>query len=615
MSPAHPAGTSVEPSDSEVRESTTVAPLRLAWADGDVPRAAFLRGRSAPRGVRWFGASSFWGHLRHFVASAVATEDVDSRDWMTPDDPHELCRYVGRLLSHRAHEASGNAQALSLTEQLGRDVWIDYVADTGDDADVSEAVARLIFAEYLLPLPRPSGRVAGGGSAEIRCPRGDILFFGGDTAYPVATAEEIHDRVVSPFNRVLERCDDGKARVLLGIPGNHDWYDGLDGFARLFRRRPFDAAPPPRSASMYATLQRGGLSRYTEFARRFMRGEHIDKPSTLDLIGYRPAQSASHFALPLAPGLHLYAVDRQLRHVDYRQRQYFDSWRLRHPGSSRVILLPDPPYHFGKPSFSGLGMLETLGMREGAEGALVVSGDIHHYERWQSGPTSYVVAGGGGAFLHPAPVAGRDHFERDVEWPGPRQSRRLLWAVPIKVGLGRSGVLPHALFVVLLGPVATALHFGERALALSATGLAFVVVVTILALIGGVRRRSRLGVGVLSCAWSLIALSGPWLAFLLLGVGAFSLGVRLAAVLAVVVSSAVLASFAFGAYLAHLTLLGFENTQAFTALDHPGYKHFLRLRVRRDGQGIDVFCIGKADPLAAAEPPVLVDAFFWPSRR
>ena len=51
-----------------------------------------------PRGVRWFGASSFWGHLRHFVASAVATEDVDSRDWMTPDDPHELCRYVGRLL-------------------------------------------------------------------------------------------------------------------------------------------------------------------------------------------------------------------------------------------------------------------------------------------------------------------------------------------------------------------------------------------------------------------------------------------------------------------------------------------------------------------------------------
>jgi hypothetical protein len=30
---------------------------------------------------------------------------------------------------------------------------------------------------------------------------------------------------------------DGKPRVLLGIPGNHDWYDGLDGFQRLFRRR------------------------------------------------------------------------------------------------------------------------------------------------------------------------------------------------------------------------------------------------------------------------------------------------------------------------------------------------------------------------------------------
>jgi hypothetical protein len=67
----------------------------------------------------------------------------------------------------------------------------------------------------------------------------------------------------------------------------------------------------------------------------------------------------------------------------------------------------------------------------------------------------------------------------------------------------------------------------------------------------------------------------------------------------------------FGCYLAVLTLLGHENTQAFTVLDHPGFKHFLRLRIRGDGAGIDGWCIGLADPLGADQQPVLVDHFTW----
>ena len=67
----------------------------------------------------------------------------------------------------------------------------------------------------------------------------------------------------------------------------------------------------------------------------------------------------------------------------------------------------------------------------------------------------------------------------------------------------------------------------------------------------------------------------------------------------------------FGGYLALLTLLGYENMQAFTVLDHPGFKHFVRLRVRADGLGIDGWCIGAADPLGAGSEPVLVDHFTW----
>ena len=75
--------------------------------------------------------------------------------------------------------------------------------------------------------------------------------------------------------------------------------------------------------------------------------------------------------------------------------------------------------------------------------------------------------------------------------------------------------------------------------------------------------------------------------------------------------AAVAGAWVFGAYLALLTRLGLENTQAFTALDHPGFKHFVRLRVRADGQGIDGYCIGLVDPLHPDERPRLVDRFAW----
>jgi hypothetical protein len=89
-----------------------------------------------------------------------------------------------------------------------------------------------------------------------------------------------------------------------------------------------------------------------------------------------------------------------------------------------------------------------------------------------------------------------------------------------------------------------------------------------------------------------------------------SLPLWLLATLTLVVA-AVVGAWIFGAYLSLLTRLGLENTQAFTALDHPGFKHFVRLRVRADGAGVDGYCIGLVDPLAPGERPRLIDRFSW----
>jgi hypothetical protein len=560
-------------------------PKRPRPVESEAIHTRFVRGQEHPRGVVWFGVRSFWGHLRHFIASAIATEDVDSRDWMTPDAPHALVARVAEALGAR-HSAP------TLVESLGRDLWIDYVADTGDDTAVSRAVARLVFSEYELPDPDHEG-------AFLLAPRGDILLFGGDTAYPVATAQEITNRVLVPFNQVLEASPSSAPHVLLGIPGNHDWYDGLDGFGRMFRRH--IEADEDLRPSVIGISQRM-LEHYAEWARQFVRGGRVEKPKALVLSGYTAVQGASYFVLPLTPTLHLCGVDRQLRDVDSRQSKFFTSWFRQNPEVCPWIMLPDPVYHFGEPSRTGTTMIRTLELDFETKPHFMLSGDVHHYRRMCDGKTLHVIAGGGGAFLHPAPMLKTSRVAVEAQWPSLRQSHRLLWQVPWKVALGRSGILPHLLLGILFLP---SVFLAEQAIALSLPGSLVIALgaTLVYALIGSVRRRGNRVIAPAILAGLVTAALPVLVSRLVVGLVASSVLTTLLAWLVCVYAG----SFVFGLYLAALTRLGIEHTQAFTALDHPGFKHFLRLRVRADGSGVDFWCLGLVDPLREGAEPVLVD--------
>ena len=70
----------------------------------------------------------------------------------------------------------------------------------------------------------------------------------------------------------------------------------------------------------------------------------------------------------------------------------------------------------------------------------------------------------------------------------------------------------------------------------------------------------------------------------------------------------------FGLYLAALARFGLNNDQAFAALGHPGYKHFVRLRVARDGSRIDAWAIGVVDPLGDPTPVLIDQVTFVPAQ-
>ena len=597
------------PSPTPDGPTTTAAPgaMRPAPIDPAGYPRFFTRGKKRPRAIAWFGVRSFSGHLRHLISSAIASENIDSRDWMHADPPEKLVEQLVRLLGRDDGEDTETAPT-TLTEGLGRDAWLDFIADTGDDSSVAEAVGKLLARPYELPDPERAG-------AFLHGPRGDVLIHGGDLAYPVGTADEIHDRLIVPFNRALVEQRDGRQRALLGIPGNHDWYDGLDGFARTFRRRigelSADYVPP--------SLQKDRASRFehvVEFVEQFVSGGKVQKRKTLLFDGYVPMQQASYFALPLAPGVELWACDRQLGTVDFRQRRYFANRRLESPKSALFVLLPDPVYAYLQPSPTGVGVMQALELDPEGPHRLYLSGDIHHYQRRAVGRALHVIAGGGGAFLHPARVAREGMQPPQAEWPDVRTSRRLLAQVPWQIAAGRSGFLPHALLLTFFAPaIDLGLRIGgtEHAVIVGSLVAGFIAGLGC-ALIGGLLRSRSWRTALLAlftgaCIGFIPVFWSSAVAWLLARVGTV-VDVKVYSTITAV-GAVFYGTLLYGAFLAALTWLGLENTQAFTALGHPGFKHFLRMRVRRDGSAIDVWCLGLVSPLRPDEPPVLVDRFTW----
>ena len=201
-----------------------------------------------------------------------------------------------------------------------------------------------------------------------------------------------------------------------------------------------------------------------------------------------------------------------------------------------------------------------------------------------------------------------------AEFPGPKASMALALQIPGEMALGRSGYLVHLAVGAIYG-----IGFAvERETSLSrlsiALGMSFVLGFAC-RLLAGFRKKS-LGL------YSLATLAGlamgflPFLTQRLLGYALTLFGASASRIMAFeewigIVIAAFAATFVFGAYLTALTFFGIEQHQAFSALAHPGYKHFVRLRVRRDGRTIDAFVLGKVDPLNAADPVVLVDKFSW----
>jgi hypothetical protein len=542
----------------------------------------------------------------------------------------------GRFADRREAIAAANAIApapadaeLDYSGHQG-DFWFDYLADTGDGWNPTYAMARLVSAD--------SVKVA-----DKDLPRGRLLVLGGDQVYPSASRNDYAERFRAPFDEAykpggkplwVERSKE--APDLYALPGDHDWHDGLNAFFGLFCRR---------RTTMPGAL---GLPR---------RGAII--------AGRATRQTRSYFALRLPHDWWLWGTDSQMEgYIDQPQIDYFShvaaNWM--DPGSKLILCVAEPVWENAVHQriddryrsfnylerLAGLAQHPTTKAPMGHQLKLVLTGDSHHYSRFEDvfqdvvSERQYITCGGGGAFTSathqlgereipsefppPGVVGDKDEYRRTFRiagdgaalYPPARRSRRLAWRNLAFPFLNRQfAILLGGIFLALnwilafnasatgRGDFATLLRQGDLGEALGAYGRLVLLSPPAPILLAVL----------LIAAWAVAdARDKPWLR-ILLGVGHALAHFVTAAVVSVLIvrlvgqwwdggwgSAAVLLAAAAAAGLASAFVVGLyfilamnvlkrQTGYGFSALKTQGYKSFLRLRIAADGR-LTVHAIG-----------------------
>jgi hypothetical protein len=566
-------------------QETAVPIARRVAAAGPVFYPLWLRARHGPDArmpmVRWFDPAQL---LRTGIKSLVSLAVGEQSDRRIVQ---ALASRRQEYYDHSIHYRDG-ARGPQPRRDAPRDgIWIDFTCDTGDGFNPTYAVA-YAMAQPSLTLDVPRGPVT--------LPRGDLLVFGGDEVYPTPSREEYQRRLVGPYSAAFGDTSPPERPHVYAIPGNHDWYDGLSAFTRLF------------------CSDIGG--------RRF--------------AGWWTRQRRSYFVLKLPHRWWLVGSDGQLQSdLDVPQIEHFREIAARHmqPGDKVILCLSAPVWVYAQKYrnidrvFDETDLIylrEEVFAKAGVHVRAYLTGDLHHYRRHEETtdscagepPVQKITAGGGGAFLHPTheedvsllreePVseeARARQFEVKATYPDMARSARLAWRNLLFPVLNPGfGIVPASIYLMTAWLVGAAAGGATPATVIEAAqvtlsafqghpGLTLWVVGLYAALLAFTDTHSRLyrvlggtahfaahmaaifllGWGARDLATRGLGLDGP-LRSGAAGVGAFAGGW-------------VAGSFVVGVYLlVSVNVFGRHSEEAFSGLRVQDFKHFLRLHIGPDG--------------------------------
>jgi len=205
-----------------------------------------------------------------------------------------------------------------------------------------------------------------------------------DVVYPVGAMKDYEPNFYLPLM--------GVEKPVLAIPGNHDWFNALDGFAANLMHP--DTARAAIDARVKADLS---LSSTTSDRIDQLIGSAARLRSLYRLRA--GLQHAPFFELH-AGGFSLIAIDTGIeRRVDAKQLEWLTAALARSKGGLTMAIVGHPFYAAGRSQAGGGSFKEVHDLLRSNGVQVMMAGDTHDFEYYRDDRAHYFVNGGGGAYL------------------------------------------------------------------------------------------------------------------------------------------------------------------------------------------------------------------------
>jgi hypothetical protein len=272
-----------------------------------------------------------------------------------------------------------------------------------------------------------------------------FLIIASDVIYPAGAMADYEKNFYLPFK--------GFKKPIYAIPGNHDWFDALEGFNANFLEPEAARAALAARADADLNLTSTGTNRIDRLVNRAQR--------LRELYGIQNGQQRGPFFEIQTPDFALIAIDTGiLRSIDDRQRAWLTDALARSRGKFTMVIPGHPKYAGGTDTSIGDDAFSALyATLENAGVDVVMAGDTHAFEYYVqynnvaggTRPVYHFVNGGGGAYLSIGGALGWPDVLPMETWafyPGPEAVRAKLdaetpaWKQPVWAWIKRFGAWP-----------------------------------------------------------------------------------------------------------------------------------------------------------------------------
>ncbi|WP_328549536.1 metallophosphoesterase family protein [Streptomyces sp. NBC_00366] len=223
----------------------------------------------------------------------------------------------------------------------------------------------------------------------------DFAVIASDVIYPVGSADDYATKFFRPYQ-------DYRAPIY-AIPGNHDWYEDLGAFMRVFCEDAPPLAPEPAARPLTRAWARGLLWHRP----RPKDGQRLDEARQLrSEPDQRAVQPGPYWAVDAGP-VRIIGIDTGLLGtIDAEQGAWLRE--VSKDPRPKILITGSPLYvdgeHHPCTIEGGNGTVDDIVRDPEHHYVAAIGGDIHNYQRYPvqvDGRTiQYVVSGGGGAFMH-----------------------------------------------------------------------------------------------------------------------------------------------------------------------------------------------------------------------